>query len=752
MKYLKLKFNFEIKSLDINLQYKNIDTSLIYQQFKVNNDKEEENNNDDNQKDNSDLNEKKIILNNNEENKIEEEIEIKANTENIPNEEENNINEEKIKNDYKEELPLEEVEQANNIIYNNDEENEETHEKDEEEKEVVFYENKIDEKEIDDKKNNENDSEIKGENNNLDENEEKFELNNDEENKEEYEENEKSIDYIEEQKENMKDDFIENKEILIEKESNEHNDKINDNLKENEIINEENDDNNFDKYNIYNNKTEEKLKDDKINELLKKILSLEKEISFLKKENSTLKEENKKIKNEKISFEKESNYHKKEKESLKKEISHIKEENESLKKENNGLKKENNSLKNENDSYKNKLAKANLTEERLKKSNKEKNDLKVELQKLKNENKKNKSPEKILNNKKKNFIVNIEDTLKRQKTINIESDFNYLDLILDENYIKDEDNDNKNQIINLQENKTKKNDIETNLNFQSKPPINLKISKTLTQSSYVRFSLDNAFDAFTTISGEILLVYATKFKSIECFDIVKQKFKKTVLNAHNSLILLIKYYCPIYLNKELILSSSNNPDYCVKIWDIQNWSCIFNLNKIYEKGNMLAVCLHFDEYQKEGYICTSNDFGYIKIWSMDGKFIKNVNRTENNETYFLDTFYDATEFKYYLISGEMKCVKSFELNTHQLFRTYIDTNSFAEHLSGFLYKNMGSVELVECEFYGYIRIWNFHSGNLIKKIEVCKRIPLVSMCLWNKNYLLVSCVDLSPAWNPDPES
>ena len=89
----------------------------------------------------------------------------------------------------------------------------------------------------------------------------------------------------------------------------------------------------------------------------------------------------------------------------------------------------------------------------------------------------------------------------------------------------------------------------------------------------------------------------------------------------------------------------------------------------------------------------------------------------------------------------MKCCKSYELNTHQLFRTYLDNISCAEHTSAFINKNGNTVELVECEFYGYIRIWNFRSGDLIKKIEVCKRIPLVSMCLWNKNYLLASCVD-----------
>ena len=790
MKYLKLTFNFEIKALDINLLYKNIDTSLIFQNFDVNPDKEEENNNNDNQNENSDnnnINEIELNSKNNEEDKIDEDNNMgdkQDNNEYTQNEEDNNEKIIEISNINKEEsekIYLEKKEEEDNNINDNienqeyqdnnqeeqiiekeevfNEENNTNEEKEnnndeiikeEVEKKIIEVIDKENNSEGNEENNNSHNSETKEENYNNDINEK--ETNNDKENKEEKENKEKNIEFAEEKIEISRDVHFENNEILIEKENT---DIKNENLKEEkEIIKEENiqsDDNNKKnedessqkKIEIYNENEEEKNLKEKINELLEKINSLEKENGLLKKENSVLKEENKKIKSEKINLENEYNNVKKKEESLRKENNNIKKENESLKKENNNLKKENKNLKSENDSFKNKLSRANLTEDKLRKSNREKNDLKIELQKLKNKTNKKDSPEKVINNKKKDIGDIIENIPKRTQTSNLVSGIDSLENIYEEIDNKEEeenDNNNKNEIINIIKSPNK-NDFEKNLNFQSKSPINLKISKTLTDSSYIKFSIDNAFDAFTSLSGEILLIYATKFKSIECFDIIKQKYKKTILNAHNSMILIIRYYCPKHLNKEIILSSSNNPDYCVKIWDMENWSCIFNLNKIYEKGNMLSVCLHFDEYQKESYIFTSNDSGFIKIWGMDGQFIKNINKTENNETYFLDTYYDETELKYFLISGEMKCVKSFELNTHQLFRTYIDNNSFAEHLSAFVYKNMGVVELVECEFYGYIRIWNFHSGNLIKKIEICRRIPLVSMCLWNKNYLLVSCVD-----------
>ena len=55
---------------------------------------------------------------------------------------------------------------------------------------------------------------------------------------------------------------------------------------------------------------------------------------------------------------------------------------------------------------------------------------------------------------------------------------------------------------------TKNNIINNNkiAAFQSKSPINLKVSKTLTNSSYIEYTMDNAFDAFTTLSGNVLLV------------------------------------------------------------------------------------------------------------------------------------------------------------------------------------------------------------------------------------------------------
>ena len=80
-----------------------------------------------------------------------------------------------------------------------------------------------------------------------------------------------------------------------------------------------------------------------------------------------------------------------------------------------------------------------------------------------------------------------------------------------------------------------------------------------------------------------LLVYGTIYNSIECYDLIKKKFIKTILKAHNGVIFTIRYHCSPKINKEYLLSASNE-DKNVKIWDIQTWNCICIIDKPYSRG------------------------------------------------------------------------------------------------------------------------------------------------------------------------
>ena len=53
------------------------------------------------------------------------------------------------------------------------------------------------------------------------------------------------------------------------------------------------------------------------------------------------------------------------------------------------------------------------------------------------------------------------------------------------------------------------------------------------------------------------------------------------------------------------------------------------------------------------------------------------------------------------------------------------------------------IKLIESCQDGDIRIWEFYSANLIRKINKDINNNLYGMCLWNKNFLFVGCKDQS---------
>ena len=704
---LKLAHVYEGKSVDINLPYKKNENNYFIRKAltTVNNHLnlnkknelkiEEENdiiNNENNQKE-----EKKDII----KKYNSQTIEIKENEEknefneiNLKREETNNINE---IDDIKDNIIKDNIDNDN---INNDINNDINTANEE------IYKDKEDDKDI----NNEKDNNIIKENNDKDNN-----------NK------------INDENQNINSE---------EKDNKDNNNEINDENK-NMIIEEKNNSNND---NNYNDKKNNEKKDNGNNEIMNENININKEIEDKndKKEIKDVEEINKKEENKKNENDisnadvKEKKIHEDKKNNNNKKINDNNMNVDKLLERIKILEEENNHLKSENKQLKEQISQMNYNEEKLKKSEKEKESLKIELQKLKNSLNSGNSDEKKQNKNTSNFP-------QRMQTMPFVSKIDLYQPKKDmkENSDKSEKNTNHINKIKINNEQKIENKNHNKIKIESKPPINLKVHKTVTQSSFIRYSIDNCFAAFTSLNDELLLVYATKFKSLECFDLVKQKYQKTILNAHNGTIITIRHYCPPKINKDLILSGSNG-DYCAKLWDIESWTCIFNLNKIYQKGNMYSICILFDEYQKESLLITSSDSDFIKIWGINGNFIKNINKTNSNEVYLVDTYYDNKEYKYYLITGEMKCAKSYDLNTHKIFRVYSDNNSYTEHVSAFVHTQPGKAGvtlLVECEFYGSIRIWNFHNGIMIKKMDICRRIPLVSLCLWNENYLLASCVD-----------
>ena len=129
----------------------------------------------------------------------------------------------------------------------------------------------------------------------------------------------------------------------------------------------------------------------------------------------------------------------------------------------------------------------------------------------------------------------------------------------------------------------------------------------------------------------------------------------------------------------------------------------------------------------------------IKVLDFNGNTIKIIN-SSNDETYIIDTYYDYELNKNFIITGNRSDIKSYDYNQNKIYKKYCDEVNRA-HMSIIINNNKKeNLELIDSSEDGNIRIWDFHNGNLLKKINITKNM-LYGICLWNNRYLFTGCGD-----------
>ena len=290
-------------------------------------------------------------------------------------------------------------------------------------------------------------------------------------------------------------------------------------------------------------------------------------------------------------------------------------------------------------------------------------------------------------------------------------------------------------IIKKNENKNKNGD---NLN-----PKELKFSKDITKDSYSDYVLDNTFCIFKSIYNDILyIIYSNKKISIISYNLIDNKKNLEIRNAHNKLITNFRHYLDKNNERDLIISISAD-DNNIKLWIFNDFECILNIKNIYENGKLYSGCFLNDD--NKNYIIASQSRKYlgniselIKVFDFNGNKIKEINNS-GDRTYFIDTFYENKKHKNYIITGNYDNIKSFDYTENKLYHKYCD-NDKQNHYSLLINNKNELIQLIESSEDGNIRICNFHSNILLKKIKLGNNF-LCGICLWNNDYLFVGCED-----------
>ena len=325
-------------------------------------------------------------------------------------------------------------------------------------------------------------------------------------------------------------------------------------------------------------------------------------------------------------------------------------------------------------------------------------------------------------NELKNEILYLKEEisgLKKEidKLKNINSNFEHIKI----------DNDNDNQ--------SHKNDnIEENSD-----PNNIEFLD-IVKDSFSHYDLDNSFTVFNSIDNKLILIYSNKKKSIISYDLINCKIIKEIHKAHQEYITNFRYHFD-FINKRDLIISISGLDNNLKLWNANSLTCLCNFKNI-TNNSLYSACFLNDNNQL--YIITS-DCSYshssepIQIFNLTGIKIKEI-KNSNEDTFFIDNYYDNESNKNYILTGNNGYIKSYDYNENILYHKYIENGDSQEHYSIIIDNKEEMLKIIESGNDGHIRIWGFHSGLLLNKIKINDG-GIYGICLWDNNNLFVGCKD-----------
>ena len=310
-----------------------------------------------------------------------------------------------------------------------------------------------------------------------------------------------------------------------------------------------------------------------------------------------------------------------------------------------------------------------------------------------------------------------------------------------ENHLEDLKNLNK-------KTKRKENDliseekikIKYNMNKFKSDPTKIEYFKDLSYESYESYPdilNTNLFCAFKSVDDIHYLIYINRSNDIVSYDLIYDKIINVIKNLNEYLIHGIYHYFDNIEKNDIILTlaSSNSS---IKLWKVQNWECFLNLKRIYPVGYIYSAC--FLNYNNNNYFVTSHFSalgkpGKIKIFDFKGNKICDINDS-NYMSSFVYTYYDNNLSQYYIIGSFDNFIQSYKYNQNIIYHKYRD-NEYLNSISFgcFIIDDFEGIIKLIAGSSSKIKIWNYHSGELLKKIEC--RFSIKSLCIWNNIYLFI---------------
>ena len=309
-----------------------------------------------------------------------------------------------------------------------------------------------------------------------------------------------------------------------------------------------------------------------------------------------------------------------------------------------------------------------------------------------------------------------------------------------------------NQLLGKKRKSKKYNSNKPNPSDNLKTNINIHLVKNIINNVYNYYFDENYhynnFIIFNSINYNILLLVYPLGNYICFYNLNDNKLILMIKDAHKKAITIIRYYYDQINKRELILSLSR--DGCIKLWNVNNFECINNIEPKEYLPGFLSLNYEFNCYS----LCflTENNNIYIvtamrnqekvipiRVIDLNGEKKKEIKDSLGQDIYYIDSYYNDKFYRNYILASYLGCVISYDYEKNEIYHKYIDDSNNKAYKKFIIRKNKENItELISSSYDGNIRIWNFHSSQLLSVIKV-QKAKLFDICLWNDELLCAGC-------------
>ena len=368
-----------------------------------------------------------------------------------------------------------------------------------------------------------------------------------------------------------------------------------------------------------------------------------------------------------------------------------------------------------------------------------------EIKEINNKLKEKENQIKIITEKldEKELIINNLDIIIKNKEIDDNEIIYQLKNTINE--INNDLNIKYNELINMISN-LEHNEFIRKINYKfEKDPQGLKFRQNVNDTN-ASYGWNDIFEVYISRKDnkEYLVSPNNNNYKLDVISLLENKITIS-LKGHNNHIRTIRYFINNINSEEYLISADN--DIIVIIWEITyNFNIKFKINTNYA-DNIYSCLLLFDLINENSYIVTSsyaqlddNEKSATKLYSLEnGQLIKYISHTNKNAIYYLLSWYNKNNNKYYIIQFTFKAILINSILDDELYCELIQEPE-DNHLSGFIY-NIDNIDyLCSSSYNGYINLWDLFNKSIYKVINANDCV-LSNIIQWNNQYFIVADYD-----------